>query len=1011
MGRSSNGLGRKCGKTRVVDKCPGLKTEGTTAHDAAADRRASEQLLNLTKQSPAPAAALRGSSPSTLKAAASKYHRVEVARLKEERDHNNDLRNAANHRARLAEEREERAKALAATRLKERDEACESQRSWRKDLHEIEDEMEGLASERRVSDLPVIGKAKRGVGGGKGRDPWPLWMIQLIIEKLILGIPPASIPDDIILQDRLTTGRDGQEVPSIHFCQDMRIVLRILTETLAAYQLAQQKQWHQLFTDGTSRRQIALETLLIALEDDDGKLRPLILSAACVLEGETSEETCAAVLKQIESGGARLARWAEVHARDHPRDQHDIPDLKEMNVGKLGGGAASTDTAPGARKQRRLLCEAIVKAAAEWHALNPVDDADDRRLHVLEIDCYNHLRNVWLGGMAKQLTARLKATLHEQLETIDRRLRVSTSMESVLRAMDKEFSLNANYAKGHGQLFNEWMQHTHPGELLLHVERASGSRQDLAVEGAGALYLNRTYYIEFLDERLRTCGAEGNILQENLFIILSSLEMIAQARVCSIVHLAICMPMRWLAGNSHDLAEYGWSVRSNGRAVDLLERSLKEIVAKPSLFVDEEFMYGIFWELMEEMPPFRDFMTYMYESKSMATVGSSSTDRLPLNVLWDELFHPEADFNKDTDPTLFELAGVAAAALLEELRDESKATAEHLSSNAGRFCWELTTDEDHEQGLGKYAVNDPAESSFGGLTQQLQCFGRIALASAGGVAQARWNGDLKRQRTARTAKGKASTSAKDGIFHRLPVKMQASLLTMCMAALAETRVADQAALKAQREAKRRKQELAREAALAKGQESFIDALYYREMYDSPACWKTAAAVDRELAKLKSKASQLEALKENIRMRVLGFTWPDLATAWSKDGKEFSPEHLAAHLKMIIVATRSRDIPGKPQVPLPARKELPILGTQARDVAALELLQLGKGDAFEAEARRTRADRDRIERRPAWATAAPSGNSRRRRLWTSRCLARGSRSSAVTTTSLKAARSRAGAPAK
>ena len=286
MGRSTSGLGRKPGKTRVVDKCPGLKTEGTTAHDAAADRRASEQLLNLTKQSPAPAAALRGSSPSTLKAAASKYHRVEVARLKEERDHNNDLRNAANQRARLAEEREERAKALAATRLKERDEACESQRSWRKDLHEIEDEMEGLASERRVSDLPVIGKAKRGVGGGKGRDPWPLWMIQLIIEKLILGIPPASIPDDIILQDRLTTGRDGQEVPSIHFCQDMRIVLRILTETLAAYQLAQQKQWHQLFTDGTSRRQIALETLLIGMSNaqEGGVLTSEAIGCAWKLE-------------------------------------------------------------------------------------------------------------------------------------------------------------------------------------------------------------------------------------------------------------------------------------------------------------------------------------------------------------------------------------------------------------------------------------------------------------------------------------------------------------------------------------------------------------------------------------------------------------------------------------------------------------------------------------------------------------------------------------------------------
>jgi hypothetical protein len=799
-------------------------------------------------------------------------------------------------------------------------------------------------------------------------------MVQLILEQLINGTPPAAIPGNIYSQDRLTTGRDGQEVPSVDFCRKMRIVLRILTETLAAYQLAKQEQWHQLFTDGTGRRQVALETILVALEDDDGKLRPLILSSAHVLEGESSEQTCAAVLKQVESGGAWLARWAEVHEHMHPGDEHDIPDVSEMNIGKLGGtGAASTDTAAPARKQRRLLCAAVAQAAAEWHEIDP--ESSDQRLHVLEIDCWNHLRNVWLGGMAKALAGHLKTELKDELEAIDWRLRVSPGMESVLRAMDKEFSLCANYAKGHGELFHEWMVHNHPGAVLLHVERASGSRQDLAVEGAGALYLNRVYCealrleavrtlllllltphssnlaaadIEFLDARLRTCGADGNILQENLFIILTSLDMIAQARLCSIVHLSICLPMRWLAGNSHLLAEYDWSERSMGRAADLLEKALESIVDDATLIRNEEFMYGIFWELMEELPPFKEFLEYMYESKAMAAVGSSSADVLPLNSLWEELFHPTSETNKDTDGKVCELAVVAATALLAELRDESKATYEHLSSAEGRFCWEQTTDEDHEQAKGKYAVNDPAESSFGGLTRELQCFGRIALGSAGGVAQSRRNGDLKRQRTAR---------GKDGIFHCLSTEMRQSLLTMCMQNVEATRDADRTALNAQRAAKRRKEELAREASMAKGQEAFIDALYYHEMYHSPACWKTAAAVDRELAKLTSKTSQLDALKENIRMRVIGLGWPDLETAWSKGGKAYSIEHLTAHLKTIIVAGRSREIPPKPPLPLPKRKELPMLGTQARDATALELLQLSKGDAFETEAHRIRAERE------------------------------------------------------
>ena len=70
-------------------------------------------------------------------------------------------------------------------------------------------------------------------------------------------------------------------------------------------------------------------------------------------------------------------------------------------------------------------------------APDQTENFSDPQLAVSEIDCYNHLRNVWLGGMAKELTRHLKETLHDELEAINSRLRVSTSMETVLRAMDK----------------------------------------------------------------------------------------------------------------------------------------------------------------------------------------------------------------------------------------------------------------------------------------------------------------------------------------------------------------------------------------------------------------------------------------------------------------------------------------------------------------------------------------------------------------------------------------------
>ena len=50
------------------------------------------------------------------------------------------------------------------------------------------------------------------------------------------------------------------------------------------------------------------------------------------------------------------------------------------------------------------------------------------------------------------------------------------------------------------------------------------------------------YYVEFLDEMLE--AANDNILQENLFCVLTSSEMVALSRVMAIVHFKIALPMR-----------------------------------------------------------------------------------------------------------------------------------------------------------------------------------------------------------------------------------------------------------------------------------------------------------------------------------------------------------------------------------------------------------------------------------------------------------------------------------
>ena len=146
---------------------------------------------------------------------------------------------------------------------------------------------------------------------------------------------------------------------------------------------------------------------------------------------------------------------------------------------------------------------------------------------------------------------------------------MSPDLDHVICAFHKEFSLTANFPKRYVEKFLEWMIKNYSKEFLMHAERATGSRQDLITMGAGPTYWNRIFNVEFLDDVLLVKGA-GNVLQENLFTILSSLEMVASSRFFSILQLAICLPFRWLTRETHVLAYRNWGARSMGRAVYMI---------------------------------------------------------------------------------------------------------------------------------------------------------------------------------------------------------------------------------------------------------------------------------------------------------------------------------------------------------------------------------------------------------------------------------------------------------
>ena len=93
------------------------------------------------------------------------------------------------------------------------------------------------------------------------------------------------------------------------------------------------------------------------------------------------------------------------------------------------------------------------------------------------------------------------------------------------------------------------------------------------------------------------------------------------------------------------------------------------------------------------------------------------------------------------------------------------------------------------------------------------------------------------------------------------------------------------------------------------------------------------------------------------MQVLGLGWKDLATPWSRDSRELTPDQLTDHLKKIISYQRTRGIPKNPPVDLPKRKMLPTLGTKTSTLSLIEKKHNDQSDKFETDWKNEWAERE------------------------------------------------------
>ena len=137
------------------------------------------------------------------------------------------------------------------------------------ELSELQDRLEetsiGLEEAKNALPHTVIGKE---LCRGCVRQ-WPLYIWELILEQLVNGTPPSSVADNIVAHvKQFSPTTVIKELHSIWTIRRARTVLLVIVQTLAAHRLAKADKWEQLFTDGTSRRQVSFQNLVLGIKED-----------------------------------------------------------------------------------------------------------------------------------------------------------------------------------------------------------------------------------------------------------------------------------------------------------------------------------------------------------------------------------------------------------------------------------------------------------------------------------------------------------------------------------------------------------------------------------------------------------------------------------------------------------------------------------------------------------------------------------------------------------------------
>lgn len=451
-----------------------------------------------------------------------------------------------------------------------------------------------------------------------------------------------------------------------------------------------------------------------------------------------------------------------------------------------------SDTCNAARKAKQLLAELVAEQVKEslgedvCAQMSAEELAHAARVH--PCDCSQHLRNIFLAEMSRAQAQHVEVELQPELSTFAAWERMSTSFDQLVRAAFKEFHHSCRYYKGQGRPFAVWLREVHPTSFTVHLERADGGRQDLDYDAAIPLYINRPFFVEFLHDRVYQ-PKHRNILEDFLYIVLTSTQYIAMIRANAIIDILISRPLRWLSGKSKDLVD--WSPFSIGEAFDAVEQFLVQAQHDGSMFLDDTL--DLFASIADKQPAFAAWRHHTFNTQARLAPDGKTKHLLYRRAL-DELLHPTDSTNAASEQKVIEYLEVQAAAAVRKLHDPKLALRDKLSSQDGVNSVR-NAGVAHSDTIGCQSTNDTlAESVFGTFDMVLKRFQGISMEAASGVSQAVRSKVLSLGD--HVARRKQSTKVAEGSYvgyvHSLPEKELQALVECSRLTMQDCRASDRA---------------------------------------------------------------------------------------------------------------------------------------------------------------------------------------------------------------------------